>query len=141
MDSAHVDHRFRSKPSTDSGNPQTLTSLHRIQWSTCTGITGQLRLDSLLAFRRITQLVKAGLTDMRFHDLRHTSITLLLNEMGAPIKEAQHRAGHSRPSTTMDIYAGEINSKMDSQMADGLDNLITPVPVKITPKTKVDAGK
>ena len=41
----------------------------------------------------------------------------------------------------MDIYAGEINSKMDCQMADGLDNLITPVPVKISPKTKVDAGK
>jgi hypothetical protein len=67
-----------------------------------------------------------------------TSITLLLNEMGAPIKEAQHRAGHSRPSTTMDIYAGEINSKMDSVMAEGLDNLITPVQVKLTSKTKMN---
>ena len=32
-------------------------------------------------------LERAGLPDMRFHDIRHSSITLLLNEVGAPIKE------------------------------------------------------
>jgi hypothetical protein len=36
-----------------------------------------------------------------------------------------------------DIYAGEINSKVDSVMAEGLDNLITPVQVKISSKKKV----
>ena len=50
---------------------------------------------------------------MRFHDLRHTSITLLLNEVGVPIKEAQRRAGHASPSTTINIYGGETTSKMD----------------------------
>ena len=82
----------------------------------------------------------AGLRDMRFHDLRHSSITLLLNEVGAPIKEAQHRAGHTRPSTTMDLYVGEVSSKLDSAMAEGLDELITPVQVVIGKKKKVDAG-
>ena len=72
-------------------------------------------------------LGRVGLPDMRIHDLRHSSITLLLNEVGAPIKEAQHRAGHTRPSTTMDIYGGEVSSKLDSAMAEGLDELITPV--------------
>ena len=91
----------------------------------------------LTEFKRI--LNKANLPMMRFHDLRHTSITLLLNEMNAPIKEAQHRAGHSRPSTTMDIYAGEINSKIDSVMAEGLDNLITPIQVKLESKKKINA--
>jgi hypothetical protein len=38
----------------------------------------------------------------------------------------------------MDIYAGEINSKMDSVMAEGLDNLITPVQVKLTSKKKIN---
>ena len=86
-------------------------------------------------------LGRAGLEDMRFHDIRHSSITLLLNEVGAPIKEAQHRAGHTRPSTTMDIYGGEVSSKLDSAMAEGLDELITPVKVVIGSKKKVDAGR
>ena len=30
-------------------------------------------------------LTRAGLPNMRIHDLRHSSITLLLNEVGAPI--------------------------------------------------------
>lgn len=58
----------------------------------------------------------AGLPEMRFPDLRHTSITMDLNELEAPIKEAQHRAGHSRPSTTIDIYGGEVSSKLDEKV-------------------------
>ncbi len=38
----------------------------------------------------------------------------------------------------MDIYAGEINSKMDSAMAEGLDNLITPIQVTIASKNEID---
>jgi integrase len=71
-------------------------------------------------------LSDAGLPPMRFHDLRHTSITLLLNEVGVPIKEVQRRAGHTRPSTTMDIYGGEATSKWDDVAAQSLDDLITP---------------
>jgi hypothetical protein len=58
-------------------------------------------------------LEKAGLPKMRFHDLRHTSITLVLNDIGAPIKEAQRRAGHASPSTTINLYGGEATNKMD----------------------------
>jgi integrase len=83
-------------------------------------------------------LERAGLPDMRFHDIRHSSITLLLNEVGAPIKEAQHRAGHTRPSTTMDIYGDKVSSKLDSAMTEGLDDLITPVKVTIVSKKKID---
>ncbi len=70
---------------------------------------------------------------MRFHDLRHTSITLLLNEVGVPIKEAQRRAGHASPSTTINIYGGETTSKMDEIAAQSLDDLITPMAVELHP--------
>lgn len=79
----------------------------------------------LLNFKKV--LSSAGLANMRFHDLRHTSITLLLNEVGVPIKEAQRRAGHTRPSTTMDIYGGDVSSQMDENAAQSLDEIITPI--------------
>ena len=49
-------------------------------------------------------LEKAGLPHIRFHDLRHTAGSLLLNE-GADIKQVQVFLGHKRASTTLDIYA------------------------------------
>lgn len=76
-------------------------------------------------------LAKADLPEMRFHDLRHTSITLVLNEIGAPVKEAQRRAGHASPSTTMNIYGGEATMKLDEVVAQSLDDLVTPIQVKI----------
>jgi integrase len=76
-------------------------------------------------------LQKAGLPVMRFHDLRHTSITLVLNEIGAPVKEAQQRAGHASPSTTINIYGGQATSKMDDMVAKSLDELITPVKIEL----------
>ena len=48
-------------------------------------------------------LKNLGLRHIRFHDLRHTNITLLL-ESGATLKEAQDWAGHANISTTADIY-------------------------------------
>lgn len=73
----------------------------------------------------------AGLPEIRFHDLRHTSITLILNELGAPIKEAQKRAGHTNPSTTIGIYGGETASSLDVLIAQKLDELITPVEIEL----------
>jgi integrase len=49
-------------------------------------------------------LAKAGLPNIRFHDLRHTSATILLAEGEHP-KVVQERLGHSQISTTMDIYS------------------------------------
>jgi integrase len=80
-------------------------------------------------FRELLQ--QAGLPHMRFHDLRHTSVTLVLNEIGAPVKEAQHRAGHASPSTTINIYAGMATTKTDEMVARKLDELITPVKIEL----------
>lgn len=49
-------------------------------------------------------LTKAGLPDIRFHDLRHSSATMLLS-MGIHPKIVQEILGHSQISITMDIYS------------------------------------
>jgi integrase len=46
----------------------------------------------------------AGLGEMRFHDLRHTCVTLLLN-LGAPPQVVRDIVGHSDIEVTMTIYA------------------------------------
>ncbi len=49
-------------------------------------------------------LQKAGLPDLRFHDLRHSAATLLLSE-GVHPKVVQELLGHSTISMTMDVYS------------------------------------
>ena len=46
---------------------------------------------------------EAGLTGLRFHDLRHTMASLMLAN-GTPMEVVQARLGHSSITTTMDQY-------------------------------------
>lgn len=48
-------------------------------------------------------LKKAGLPDIRFHDLRHTAATLLIGQ-GANPRLVADILGHSRVGTTLEIY-------------------------------------
>lgn len=50
-----------------------------------------------------------GLKYIRFHDLRHTSATLLINE-GVHPKIISKRLGHSKIGTTMNVYGHVIDS-------------------------------
>ena len=52
-------------------------------------------------------LKRAGLPDIRFHDLRHTCATLLLSE-GVLVKVVQEILGHSSVSVTMDVYSHDL---------------------------------
>ena len=74
-------------------------------------------------------LQKAGLPEMRFHDLRHTSISLLL-ENGIPLNTVQKRAGHSKPSVTADIY-GHVMSGSQNQAAENIEGMVVPIAVKL----------
>jgi len=47
---------------------------------------------------------KAGLPDMRFHDLRHSTATLLFSE-GLHPNVVQEILGHSTINITMDTYS------------------------------------
>ncbi len=55
-----------------------------------------------LAFRRIMK--KAGLKDLRIHDLRHTHATLMLMA-GVHPKVVSERLGHANIGITLDIYS------------------------------------
>jgi len=58
-----------------------------------------------LSRRSFQSLIKkAGVPKIRFHDLRHTHFTDLL-EAGVHLKVAGDRAGHSSVSITGDIYS------------------------------------
>lgn len=60
--------------------------------------------------------------EVNFHGLRHTSATLLINQ-NTDISTVSKRLGHSRTSTTMDIYSHSLE-KADEVAADKLDNLL-----------------
>lgn len=73
-------------------------------------------------------LQKAGLERVSFHSLRHSNATLLINS-GANIKAVSSRLGHSQVSTTMNIYAEQIQSA-DAAAAAALDAALLPAPVE-----------
>ena len=60
--------------------------------------------------------------DINFHGTRHTSATLLISE-GVDVVEVSHRLGHSRTSTTEDVYAHQLR-KVDEHVAVVLDNIL-----------------
>jgi integrase len=66
-------------------------------------------------------LRRAGLPHMRFHDLRHSAATMLLN-MGVPAKVVQELLGHSDINITLGVY-GHVLSSMQQEAIDKLDDL------------------
>lgn len=54
-------------------------------------------------------LKKAKLPQIRFHDLRHTYASLLI-EQGENIKYVQTQLGHSSPTVTLNVYAHLVKS-------------------------------
>jgi integrase len=65
---------------------------------------------------------RAGLPYMRFHDLRHTSATILIAS-GVPVKVVSERLGHCNTSITQDIYT-HVLPNMQQQAADVMDALL-----------------
>lgn len=78
-------------------------------------------------------LEKAGLPRIRFHDLRHTAASLMLNH-GVPVIVVSKILGHSKPSVTMDIY-GHLYMEMQDEAAQIMDDLVTPIRVAFSPKS------
>ncbi len=77
-------------------------------------------------YGRFTSLiVRAGVPTIRFHDLRHTSATLMLAE-GVHGKIVQERLGHSSIAMTLDLYS-HVTDDMQRQAADRLDAVLAGV--------------
>jgi integrase len=83
-----------------------------------------LRLD----FNRI--IAKTNLPKIRFHDLRHTAASLMLNNDVPPIVVSRI-LGHSKPSITLDIY-GHLYNEMQGEAARIMDELVKPIKVEIS---------
>jgi len=64
----------------------------------------------------------AGLPKIRFHDLRHTYASLLI-EQGENIKYIQSQLGHSSPSVTLDVYA-HLMRPCNQESARRLENTV-----------------
>ena len=70
-------------------------------------------------------LDEAGLPEIRFHDLRHTAASIMLNH-GVPVIVVSRRLGHARPSITLDVY-GHLIPNMDEAAAQKIDELVIPI--------------
>ena len=72
-------------------------------------------------------LKQLDLPDIRFHDLRHTAATLMLQQ-GIHPKIVQERLGHSDISMTLNTYSHVLPS-MQEEAAEKLDELLRPIDV------------
>lgn len=88
----------------------------------CTKENGEaITTDSLKYLSRVVNYELQ--IPFNFHSLRHTHATMLL-EAGANIKDIQQRLGHSKLSTTMDIYS-HVTNKLKNDSIDKFETLIS----------------
>jgi integrase len=67
-------------------------------------------------------LKTAGLPPIRFHDLRHTAATLMLLS-GINVKAVAAALGHSKASTTLNIYAHRL-PMMDKERVNAMQRIL-----------------
>ena len=81
-------------------------------------------MSSLNMYNRkiLPALNDARIRKIRFHDLRHTYASLLIDQGENP-KYIQNQLGHSSITTTMDTY-GHLMKDVNKEAADRLGNAI-----------------
>ena len=80
-------------------------------------------------------LKRAGLDRIRFHDLRHTYASMLI-EQGENIKYIQSQLGHSTPTVTLNVYA-HLMKTVNQEAACRLENSVfTPTGHNLVKNTK-----
>ena len=88
----------------------------------CVDQIGNLIQPEYISYMFPKVLKKHGLRKIRFHDLRHTNATLLLEE-GATMKELQDWMGHKSLSTTADTYT-HVQAKAKLRLAETMSGLL-----------------
>ena len=90
---------------------------HVCQWA-----DGRPYRPDYITMRFQKVLKRHDLPKIRFHDLRHTAGSLLINN-GQSVKQVQEFLGHEKASTTLDIYTHlSVESKKDT--AQKLDQIL-----------------
>jgi integrase len=87
-----------------SGGPLNYTAWRRIRWAPAA--------------------TKAGLSGLRFHDLRSVAASAMVAE-GVDVKTAQKRLGHANPALTLAIYA-RATADADRRAADAVGERFRP---------------
>ena len=90
---------------------------HICQWP-----DGSILLPDYVSRRFEKILKKNKLPKIRFHDLRHTAGSILVNH-GHTIKQVQEFLGHEKASTTLDIYT-HISMESKKDTAKVMDELL-----------------
>lgn len=72
---------------------------------------------------------KSNLPKIRFHDLRHTAASLMINR-GIPIVVVSKILGHSKPGVTLNIYAHCV-SDLQYEAAKVMEEITTPIAFNI----------
>ncbi|MGA7194242.1 MAG: site-specific integrase [Anaerolineales bacterium] len=91
--------------------------------------TGTPFSDSNVRKEFVKVLENANLPKIRFHDLRHTAASLMLNH-NVPVLVVSKILGHSNPSVTLNIYA-HSTVDMQSMAAGIMDKIVTPIPINL----------
>lgn len=90
-------------------------SNYRKDHKTTMYIFEKINIDSVTEWFRKWQ-TKNNIPKIRFHDLRHTHATILL-ENGIDIKTISNRLGHSNVGTTLNIYT-HVTKELDNKASD-----------------------
>ena len=85
-------------------------------------ITGGLRDPSSVTRKLHRMQKRAGVPQIRFHDLRHSFATLSI-EQGMDIKTVSHMLGHTDAGFTMNTYM-HVTDNMQQTVANAMGNLI-----------------
>ncbi len=88
------------------------------------GLSGnRVQRDNFRSTKWKPTLKRLGLPQIRFHDLRHTAATLLLQQ-GTHVKLVSEMLGHANINTTMDTYS-HVLPTMHGEVATAFDTLLT----------------
>lgn len=87
-------------------------------------------IDHRNLFREFIELLNvAGLPSIRFHDLRHTAASIML-QRNVPVFTVSRILGHSKPSITLDIYGHLIPGAL-AAAAQAMEEALTLVAIQI----------
>ena len=78
-------------------------------------------------FRAVCE--RAGLAPVRFHDLRHTSASLMLRAP-VPARVVSERLGHSDVGITLNVYS-HVVEEMQSEAAAAIESAVRPISIEL----------
>jgi len=106
-----------------AGNRKLLGSAYNVNDHVCVWDNGNPFDPTYVSHRFSKILAKYSLPKIRFHELRHTAGSLLLNS-GLSIKQIQEYLGHEQVATTLDIY-GHLSVEGKKEAACAIGGLLS----------------